>query len=428
MLNLIKVNTNKILVANILFCLFPLSLIAGNLFINLNLIFLILTTFFFYFSKFKDFKLNLLDKIITFFFIYIFLTLVVNYFEYFLNNKEFPFEIINKTFLYLRYYLLYVSLRVLTHYDILKLKWFYISASFFVIFLCIDIFIQYFFLKDILGNVPITERRMSGFFGDELIAGGYIQRLSFFAIFLPFILNTKKNLNKYLIFFIIIILIFGVILSGNKMPFFLFLLSLSLFCILNVNLRKKFLILFLFAILFLSLIYKTNTNFKNDIGRFYNTAVNVINVFTSKSNPLEGNKNMLNAPYILEFYGAYITWKKNIFFGGGIKSFRYNCPNCNSHPHNYYLEFFVDLGLLGFFIVSFFLFCVFSKIYKLRHIFNFNSMLDYKTFTFFIIFFIEFFPIRSSGSFFSTGNAAFIFLILALLVSLMEKSEHKRIS
>jgi len=424
-------NNYKILTVNALFCLFPFTSIIGNLFINLNIVFLFLTTFFFYANELKNFKLNLFDKILTFFFIYIFLTLIINYFEHSLNDKDLSFEIIKKSFLYLRYYFLYIALRILVHHDILKLKWFYISASFFAILVCLDIFFQFFFLKDMLGNPQVTARRLSGFFGDELIAGGYIQRFSLFAIFLPIVFNVKKKIIKYfIIFFVIFIFIFGIILSGNKMPLILFLFSLFLIFLLCREYRKKSLLIFIFIFIFISLplVYKHNDNFKNDVWNFYKSTKTLFDVFYFKSISLEKSINLHKTPYVLEFYAAHLTWQKNIFFGGGVKSFRFNCPNCNVHPHNYYLEFLVDLGLFGFFIITIFLFYLFYKIYKIKHIFYSSSILSQKTLTFLIIFFIEFFPIRSSGSFFSTNNASFIFLVLALLVSLVAKSNNNRIN
>ena len=50
--------------------------------------------------------------------------------------------------------------------------------------MCFDIFIQYFFGKDIFGYEIIYDRKLSGPFGDELIAGGYVQRFSLFAFFI----------------------------------------------------------------------------------------------------------------------------------------------------------------------------------------------------------------------------------------------------
>jgi hypothetical protein len=187
-------------------------------------------------------------------------------------------------------------------------------------------------------------------------------------------------------------------------------------------------LVFIFTLISLPLIYKLNDNFKDDVLSFHKTTKALIDVFYFQSHTLEESINFHKTPYVLEFYAAHLTWKKNIYFGGGIKSFRFNCPNCNTHPHNYYLEFFVDLGLFGFCILGIFLFYIFYKIYKIKYIFYSSSILGQKTLTFFIIFFTEFFPFRSTGSFFSTNNASFIFLVLALLVSLIAKSDNKRIN
>ena len=46
----------------------------------------------------------------------------------------------------------------------------------------------------------------------------------------------------------------------------------------------------------------------------------------------------------------------NKFFGGGVKSFQFNCPkafpNCSTHPHNYFLEILANLGIVGFLLFS----------------------------------------------------------------------------
>ena len=42
---------------------------------------------------------------------------------------------------------------------------------------------------------------------------------------------------------------------------------------------------------------------------------------------------------------------------------------------------------------------------------------------FFIIFVLEIFPFKTTGSFFTTTNATFLFIILSFVVGLMEKKE-----
>ena len=115
--------------------------------------------------------------------------------------------------------------------------------------------------------------------------------------------------------------------------------------------------------------------------------------------------------------------KQNILFGGGIDSFYLNCVTefCASHPHNYYLEILSELGIVGFFISVFIFFYViyFTFIKRGELTMNFDKNLIYP---FLLIFLVEVFPFKSTGSFFTTGNATFIFFILAVSIALSKKA------
>jgi O-antigen ligase len=128
---------------------------------------------------------------------------------------------------------------------------------------------------------------------------------------------------------------------------------------------------------------------------------------------------MFASSHVKEFYSGYITWKSNKFFGGGAKTFRYNCPkvyySCNSHPHNYYLEILTDLGIIGFFLVILFLILIIYKSFFLLQ----NPILS----PFLFIFIGEFFPFKSTGSFFTTSNATFIFLLISVIISILVKKD-----
>ena len=41
-----------------------------------------------------------------------------------------------------------------------------------------------------------------------------------------------------------------------------------------------------------------------------------------------------------------------------------------------------------------------------------------------ILFFIEIFPIKTTGSFFTTGNATYIFFIMAVIIALYRRSQY----
>ena len=419
-----KKDIKKSLIINYLFVSFPLSFILGNFFINLNIALLVFFTFFFFFTELKKIKVIFLDKIIISFFIYSFFILVINFLESKLNNNIFSSLIIDKTIFYLRYLLLYVSLRCLVNQNILKFNWFFFSCAFFSIFVCVDVYIQYIFGKDIFGYEPIAASKFSGPFGDELIAGGYIQKFSLFSLFLPFVLNQKSKLNKILIqLFLVILFITGIIVSGNRMPLLLFVFSLFLFFIFSGNIRKYIFPFFLVLSLGLVFLNFQKKDFHYNITKFYNSVEDLVNIFYTKKIPLKVNENLENwkKPYVTEFYCFGHIWKKNIFTGGGIRSYRTFPGGCNNHPHNYYFEILVDLGLFGFFIILFLVFNILYKMFLLRNIFNLETITSKQIIPFFLVLCTELFPIRSSGSFFSTSNATFIFMLLAVLVTLIEK-------
>ena len=73
-------------------------------------------------------------------------------------------------------------LRFLIEKEIIDLKLFFIFSAVASLFVCFDIFYQFLNGKDIFGYVA-TGRKLSGPFGDELIAGGFVQRFSLFTFF-----------------------------------------------------------------------------------------------------------------------------------------------------------------------------------------------------------------------------------------------------
>ena len=171
---------------NLLFATIPISFIAGNTVINANVILLIISTFFLYGRNPFKIKYYLLDKIIILFFL---VTLFTGFFNnlylYYSDIKDFPkdFTIIIKSLSYLRYFALYLVIRFLIEKKILDFKYFFISCFVFSIFVSLDIFYQLTFGKDIFG-FEASGRKLSGPFGDELIAGSYLQRFSLFSFFL----------------------------------------------------------------------------------------------------------------------------------------------------------------------------------------------------------------------------------------------------
>ena len=172
---------------------------------------LILSVFYLYGKE--VFKINylLLDKILIGFFLLILLTGALNDISFIIKEAWMPkFYTIMKSIAYVRYLILYIVLRFLVSKNILNFKFFFITCSFFSY--VAYIFIQFTFGKDIFGftstncNMRVG-RHFSGPFGDEFIAGGYMQRFSIFSFFiLPFFF--KERSKKYLYFLIPIYFLF----------------------------------------------------------------------------------------------------------------------------------------------------------------------------------------------------------------------------
>ena len=168
---------------NLLLGLMPISFIAGNMLININLLLLVLSTIFFFKKELLKIEYFFLDKVIISFFTLVIVTGVINDYHFYLEKLEWKgyFTGIIKSFFFLKYLLLYITVKFLIQKNILKLKIFFISCSIASLFVCFDIFYQYNFGQDIFGLKTIgAGRKLGGPFGDELIAGSFIQRFSLF--------------------------------------------------------------------------------------------------------------------------------------------------------------------------------------------------------------------------------------------------------
>lgn len=347
----------------------------------------------------------------------------INHFD---NPKIFLF---NKSVFFLRFLFLFFVIRFLINHNIINFERFLLISSLACVFVSFDILYQYVFNKDIFGLIPIHPRKLSGPFGAELIAGSFMQK--FFPLTIFFILFFLKDRRKLLIsFFLIFIFFSSIILSGNRMPLIMSIFSFFLFCIFEKKIRKYFLISVTIFILLFSSLYNLNTQIKYNYLTFYNHATKLL-LYPFSSN-IKRNEM---PPYFDEFESFYDTWQLNKYFGGGVKSFRIYCPyrknldvgeriSCNTHPHNYYFEILTELGIIG--LIA--LIILFYKIINLSliNISKHNKNIKQKNFILilFILFLVEIFPIKNTGSFFSTWNSTYIFIIISLLIGIISKKQN----
>ena len=433
-------------IINLLFFLIPASFIAGNLVLNLNILLLILTGLSCY--KYDIFKIQLcfLDKLLLIFFTYIFvISCYNNLYSYYFENKN-EFIIIIKTLLYFRYLLLYFVIRYLVIKNVINFKFFFISCSLCSLFICLDLVYQYNYGVDIFGFEASSSRRMSGPFGDELIAGSYLQRFAIFSFFLfPIFFKIKDKKFFYIIFFVLSLLLsFSLIIAGNRMPIILFLLMLTLLFLFEKKTRKLLVFFTIISSVIFLISINFNTNIKKHFGHFKTRIIHLATTFSETNLVTEeqrknftdqddsaylitvGDKSYrMTSPHLKDFYSGYTTWHQNKLIGGGVRSFKYNCPktfvNCSSHPHNYYLEILSDIGLVGLFILLILFLKIFYDVLRKKYLIKSDLNHNHIITPFMCIFLAEIFPIKSSGSFFTTNNATFIFLIIAIIVSITRK-------
>ncbi len=430
---------SKDLIINYLILFIPITYIAGNLVLNLNILLLIFFSFLFFRIDIFRIKYCIVDKLIFLLFTYI----LINGFFNNLLNFEFPNApdqnlVIIKSIFFLRFLILYLVVRFLVFKELINYKLLFFVYGLCALFVSFDLIIQYIFGTNLLGmRVEGDIRRLSGLFGDEYIAGSFVQK---FFIFLPYaILYFSSMKNKIflqlMIFSIFSVTLFGILVSGNRVPLIFSIFALSLLFIYEKKLRKLIGSAFIIFLILFATLLKTNDETASHFDNFQNKSSEFISYFKERFSAPENIK--VKNIYIKEFESGILTWQQNKTFGGGIKSFYFHCSSikkdimtryigsCNSHPHNYYLEIAASLGVVGLFLLIIIFFIILTKSLALLHFSNSMPKIRKIFIPFFIIFVLEIFPLKTTGSFFTTTNGNILFIILAFIVGLIEFNKIK---
>tara|TARA_Y100000768_G_scaffold387253_1_gene377966 strand:+ start:3885 stop:5195 length:1311 start_codon:yes stop_codon:yes gene_type:complete len=420
---------------NLLIASIPLAYIAGNLLLNINILLIIIFSLGFYKLKIFHIQFSSIDKLILVFFFYIILNGIVN------SNlqDDNSSAILAKSLGYLRFLILYLTLKFLITENKINYKLIFISFGSVSLFVALDVTIQYFFGKDIFGyTIQPTQRRLGGPFGDELSAGSFVQRFYIFALYFLIIFSKLKESSRLnaVIIFLMSLFLMGVLLAGNRVPLVMFFLSIILFFILEKVFRKKSLLIFLIFLIIFSIPLSMHKKAWYHYAGFVVKSVETTNYIIKRFNYFNSEKlDYIPNSYAKEFETGILTWKQNKFFGGGIKSFYFNCKkiknsimdkyggtNCNSHPHNYYLHISTELGLVGLFLIISIFSLIIVKSLKMILVSK-NLHLEKTLIPFFIVFIAEIFPLKTSGSFFTSANSTFLFIIISFIVGLIQLRE-----
>ena len=372
----------------------------------------------------------------------LFLFFLLNIFNSLLNLELIGLQNFLKSIFLIKFFFFYIILDTLFKYNKISLKYFFNIILFLSIFISLDINLQYLFGKNILGYSP-HDGRISGMFGAEAIGGAFLQKL-----FIPsligiifFILPIKKY-NLILQSLIFISIITAIFISNNRISFILIIFLIPFIILLFKNFRKSLILSFVIIVPILYYIFQNDSEINKRYYKFfvvvhkYVAVDNITNTSEEKINLETGSKSINNKYYSdhAKIYNTALkSFKENILFGNGLKSFRYNCSKflneentlCSTHPHNYHLEILNDTGLVGFFILTFFVFSLLWKtLIKIK-----SKNLDYTEKLILALLMInlllEIFPFKSTGSFFTTWNGTLIWITISLVSYISYEKKNK---
>ena len=297
-----------------------------------------------------------------------------------------------------------------------------ISVLFIYFVLCLDSFIEFFLGYNILGY-KYNGSRIQSLFGSEWIVGSYLSKILPIIICLVFYIfeeNKIKYSQKSQIFIIGFLLSLGIFvttLSGERSALFSVLLySFLLLIFLNFNFFYKIFSAIIFVAIFFLLIF----SFKPIYERIFKETYTQLNIFS----------NSYKKDHQLIFETSYNIFKDhNKLIGVGLKGFRTKCKEekyytrigCTTHPHNFYLLFLTELGIIGV------LFLIFTFLYMnlvlAQKYINFktrllqNSIYSNQNISIFLGLYVFLFPFKTEGNFFNNWMSIIFIFQCSLLVS-----------
>ena len=376
-----------------LLSVFPISLIAGNFLIN---------TFIFLFS-------------INFFLISLIINVIFSTDP--LNSLPRAAKIL------LIIFFIFEIKRLIQNYKTSYTK--YIFLSWFCIFLIVifDIVFELIFGHNMIGNssnLHGMHGRIASFFGDELVVGAFYH--GFVLFFLSYCFLELKPKNNILLFLILGTILIS-FLIGERTNFIKSFISIILFVSLSIkiNFKKKIAgLATVFAVIFTFIYF--NPDYKL---RFFDQLKPLFS--------LNGYSNFLKESQ----YGAHRNasvkiLKENLYFGVGIKNFRYEVSKKkyeneeykatnmrqSTHPHQIHHEFLSETGLFGY--ISFLLFIFFSLYLGIKNYLKEKNLYQLSSIIFIMT---TLMPILTSGSFLSTFTSSIFWLNYAIMISFIQKNK-----
>ena len=423
----------------LLFLLIPLFLITGPATPDIVITFSFLYFLILYLFIYKDY--DFLKERIVIFSILFWLSLI--FISFFSNNKLLSFQ---DSLIFIRF----LFIPILGYFFIFKYKKniriSIIIIFFTVCFVSIDTLFQFFnyspeegFGSDLLGFKSNWYGRLTGPFKDELVPGSFVSKFGLIG-FVYFLFQKKNNFNFYTS--IIYLSFIGVIcfLSGERMALATYSLGLLILVIFLKNYRLVIFSSICLIIITNLTIYKLHpiyNDFKILESSHYHQGLIIEKTFDCAIQKEKKCKKIIelqprfieiiknfNTSAYGEIYGLAIEmFKDNPLTGVGINNYKYTCQNfkiykekmknynCATHPHNFYIQWLAEGGIIGFalfvaYLINLFIFTIKNNTNKTLRTISLANLV------------ILFWPIMSTGSLIKNWNGVLTFFIIAICISI----------
>jgi|688.fasta_scaffold54540_3 O-antigen ligase len=396
--------------------LFPLSIIVGNFFSNF--IVSISSFFFLMYSIIK--KENLNDKFFKFFIIF---WIIITIRSLFSSEILFSFK---SSFFFIRYGLFCLLIKFLIINNKNFLKNFFKINSILLIFISIDALIQFYFGKNLFGNLSsqIENNRISGVFGKELILGSFVTKLAF----LLFAINSiyKKN---YYNFFLITFFYVVIFVTGERASFLLYTIGIF-YSFIFIKDKKKFLFFVVLSIIIIGTIIINKSSVKK---RMILQTYDQLYYKKKIDNNVDKKLFLFSEGHQILIFNSLNMFYQNPIIGIGTNLYRFECEkekyfisgkgysnfssetnlvhHCNTHPHNYYVQILSETGIMG----AFFIFYALIKFinFSIKNLYNQIKKKEYiNQYKIFIssAIIINLWPFITTGNFFGSAAANLFWL------------------
>ena len=423
----------------ILMILLPLFLITGPAIPDIIITFS--GIFFLTFIVVKEKKFSIINN--SFIQISIIFWLSLIFISFFAVDKGRSFQ---DSIIFLRFLIIPISCYFLFFNENKNFNYLIFIIFILVIFVSIDTLFQFFnytskdgFGADLLGFKSNWYGRLTGPFGDELIPGSYVSKFGLLGY--VFLLVNKKFKFNFLIQVLYLSTILVVcFISGERMALATYSLALILLFLFLKENRSTVFISIILGLTIIFSIYKIHP-FYNDYkvieSNQYHQGLKIeknyicenedteicVKIIDLQPTFIEIIKNFSTSAYGEIYLLSFKIFRDNPITGIGLSNFKFLCDNesyynnlminysCASHPHNKYIQWMAEGGLIVLTLFLIYLLVLFSFIYK-----N-NGDREYKMISI-VLLIILFWPIMSTGSLIKNWYGISVFFITGLSMCL----------